>query len=300
MRSIRRLTVLTVGSVIGGICLFGCGGPSQPSASHPVDAAGGHSLSSKVVSSSSGSTSGTATGCAPSGSTHTYQLSGLSAWKPFIQAHPDASAVYTTAYTNLFDYAQHAWPSGTLSGLASVDSIDAWLHFVDASSPSASALSAGPTSISYWEGGAPNAAQAASVAFDARFLFYVGVPPGTTVPQPWGTATLVGERMIVAGLQPGTSISYNSRGQIVGICLPWWVEVGRQAGSSFTWWYIHGVAAMVPSYGTWLIESPAATGWVYDEPGNPGSEPPWISASGTPGLPATVAPPPAGAASMNV
>ncbi len=147
--------------------------------------------------------------------------------------------------------------------------------------PLVTTFAGGPASIGSWSGGQPNAAQAAGVAHDARFLFYQGNSPGTSA---WGSADLVDERSTFGVPTAGASVSYGPSGNITGICTTWWTEVGRQSGSSFTWWYIHGIALFEEPSGTtsWLLANPAVSGFVYDEAGSPSSEPGWIPSFGPP------------------
>ena len=263
----RRGGTLAIGAIVVGVALAGCS--ASPAVAKPPVA------HSQVVSSS-----GVLAACVPPGSTRTYPITSSTALRTAIFVHPSGGLAYQDAEGTITSYLQTAWPFGTESGDQSAASVGSWVDLLDPSSPVLNAAEAGPSSISSWTGGVPSAAQAAGVAFDARFLFYTGNPSGSLVASPWGSADLVGGGKVAAYPSSGQSISYGPNGQVTGMCLGWWVEVGRQAGTSFTWWYVHGVAAMVPVGSGWFMETPAASGWIYDQPGSPNAAPDWVSPTG--------------------
>lgn len=289
-----RVVAIIVGALVTGASLASCSGGGISGLKLHTGPPVGESTPTSAASQSSD------VACVPSGSMKTYPLGTEAEMSKGLAAYPSGAAAFQAALQPLDTYLQDAWPTGAESGLGSASQIAQWLSVLDPTSPLFSTLEQGPASVAAWSGGVPNPAQAAGVAFDARFLFWAGNVPGSPVGPTWGSANLVGTTTS-DGENPaaGSSISYGPGGQVTGLCAGWWVEVGRQAGSSFTWWYIHGVASFqqMTSSSGWLMVNPAVFGFVYDQPGTPSSPPNWIpSCTGTitPACAAAIAAGPAG------
>lgn len=288
MRS-TKLLVAIVGTLLAGVSLFGC---SKSASTIHISSIKSKGVVDTNQQSSSTSTNATDVGCVPTGATKTYETPNLAALLSFLDAHSArGEEAYSVAQSSISTYLRDAWPTGTVSGLPSVSNIQQWIHVMNPSNSLVSTLVTGPESISSWQGGQPTPAQATNVGYDARFLFYIGKSSLAPSLSPWGSATLVGTRTTYLG----RSFSYGSNG-VVGMCIGWWVETGRQVGNNFTWWYIHGVASMVPTTTGWLMQNPVTSGWIYDQPGSPSAEPNWIELKTA----ASPAPRPTGAVSMSL
>jgi hypothetical protein len=192
-------------------------------------------------------------------------------------------AVLSSVSQVLGQYVSQAWPDG-FSGASGAQQVVQW--FSNLVGPQGSSLlqqvAKGPEAISSWTGGAPNPSQAASVAFDERFLGWEGFAPNGA-PQ-WGTVTLVSDTSGGSYASEPGGIGLDSSGVPVGACEPWAVELGVENGSTVDWWYIGGMAQFAVSGGTTAtLVDPLVSGEVYEQAGTASSRPDWVPPPCSPG-----------------
>lgn len=211
--------------------------------------------------------------CRPAGTT---TVDTMTSAKPGGDGESAAVASFmSAAFTTAGAYLNQAWPQGQQT----YTTAGSWVsHLMLPGSPLIATLQKGPQGAGSWTGGQPDAAQAASYAYDERFLMWKG--GSNPYLQQWQPVTVTG-RQFQAGTAVGTvTVAANALGTPLMACIPWAVQFESQLPQGSTWWYVTATMAVQPTAaGTTAVVNPEVKGGVYSQPAGAGPAPDWVASS---------------------